>query len=134
MKGFRFRTIHPRIFLGTASDRYAGWIGQIYSAGRYDGRITRRSHAVGGKTYAEEVLPVESVEEYFRHFGALELDYTFYRPLLTADGEPTENHFVLSRYREHLKEGDRLLLKAPQGVLAREDPAARRLRARTPTT
>ncbi len=120
MKGFQFRQVHPRIFLGTASDRYAGWIGQVYTPRRYDGRITKRSHAVGGKSYTEEVLPVESVEEYFQHFGALELDYTFYRPLLTADGEPTENHFVLGRYREHLKEGDRLLLKVPQGVLARK--------------
>lgn len=118
-KGFGFRGIHPRIFLGTASDRYAGWIGQIYTPGRYDGRITRRSHKIGAKSFTEEVLPVESVEEYFRHFGALELDYTFYRPLLTAGGEPTENYFVLSKYREHLRPGDRLLLKVPQGVLAR---------------
>lgn len=119
---FRFRGLHPHLLLGTASDRYAGWIGQIYTPGRYDGRMTRRSKTVAGKTYAEEVLPVESVEEYFEHFPVLELDYTFYRPLLTADGRPTENHHLLERYREHLKEGDRLLLKAPQEVFARMLP------------
>ena len=37
---FNFRNVHPQIFIGTASDRYAGWIGQIYSKGRYDGLIT----------------------------------------------------------------------------------------------
>jgi uncharacterized protein YecE (DUF72 family) len=119
-KGFRFRDLHPGVFLGTASDRYAGWIGQIYTAGRYEGRISRRSHAVGGKNFTEEVLPVDSVEEYFEHFGVLELDYTFYRPLLDGEGRPTENHFVLSGYRDRLKDGDRLLLKVPQAVFARK--------------
>jgi hypothetical protein len=28
---FHFRNLHPQVFIGTASDRYAGWIGQIYS-------------------------------------------------------------------------------------------------------
>ena len=28
---FRFRDLHPNILVGMASDRYAGWIGQIYS-------------------------------------------------------------------------------------------------------
>jgi hypothetical protein len=28
---FHFRNLHPKILLGTASDRYAGWIGQIYT-------------------------------------------------------------------------------------------------------
>ena len=39
---FKFRGLHPDVFIGTASDRYAGWIGQIYSAERYGDRITRR--------------------------------------------------------------------------------------------
>ena len=39
LKSFHFRNLHPQIFIGTASDRYAGWIGQIYSADKYEGRI-----------------------------------------------------------------------------------------------
>ena len=27
---FGFRDIHPNVFIGTASDRYAGWMEQIY--------------------------------------------------------------------------------------------------------
>ena len=68
----------------------------------------------------ENILPVESVEEYFRHFSVLEIDYTFYRPLLDKNGEPTNNHRVLETYRNHMHEGDRLILKAPQMVFARK--------------
>jgi uncharacterized protein YecE (DUF72 family) len=32
-----------------------------------------------GKTFIEEVLPVDSVQEYFEHFPVLEIDFTFYR-------------------------------------------------------
>jgi len=28
---FIFRNLHDNLFTGTASDRYAGWLGQIYS-------------------------------------------------------------------------------------------------------
>ena len=117
---FRFRGIHPRLHLGTTSDRYAGWIGQIYSTERYAGRITRRSRRLGGRTFTEEVLPVESVEEYFEHFDVLEIDYTFYRPLLEEDGRPTTNLHVLREYARHLRPGDRLVLKAPQAFFARK--------------
>ena len=71
---FNFRDLHPNILLGTASDRYAGWIGQIYSEGRYDDRITRRTKKVRGKSFVEEVLPVASVTEYFEHFPTLVID------------------------------------------------------------
>jgi len=57
-KSFLFRDLSSNILIGTASDRYAGWIGQIYSAGRYEKGITRRSHKVGDKTFNEETLPV----------------------------------------------------------------------------
>lgn len=30
IEAFDFRGIHPNARFGTASDRYAGWIGQIY--------------------------------------------------------------------------------------------------------
>jgi uncharacterized protein YecE (DUF72 family) len=118
LKRFRFRGLHPHIFVGTASDRYAGWIGQIYTAEKYQGRITLRSHTVGGKVYREEILPVDSVREYFKHFSILELDYTFYRPLLTPEGEPTSNYYVLRNYTHYLEEDDRIVLKVPQEVCA----------------
>ena len=40
---FKFRNLAPNILLGTASDRYAGWIGQIYTRERYEGRINSRT-------------------------------------------------------------------------------------------
>jgi uncharacterized protein YecE (DUF72 family) len=118
LKSFRFRGLHPHIFIGTASDRYAGWIGQVYSAEKYQGRITHRSHAVGGKVFREDVLPVDSVREYFEHFSVLELDYTFYRTLLTPEGEPTSNYHVLRNYTRYLDKDDRIVLKVPQEVSA----------------
>jgi uncharacterized protein YecE (DUF72 family) len=117
---FEFRGLHPKVFMGTASDRYAGWIGQIYSPGRYDKRITHRTHKVGKQSFVEDVLPVESVEEYFEHFSVLEIDYTFYRPLLDKDGKPTENYQVLKQYQNHLQKNDRLILKVPQMVFAQK--------------
>lgn len=117
---FHFRDIHPDIYLGTTSDRYAGWIGQIYSPERYAGRINRRTHAIGGKPFIEEVLPADSVEEYFEHFRVLEIDYTFYQLLTDKDGTPTRNYQVLSRYRRHIKDGDAVILKVPQIVFAQK--------------
>ena len=105
--------------MGTASDRYAGWIGQIYSPERYEGKIKKRSATIGGKHFQELVLPIESVQEYFEHFSVLELDFTFYRPLLEKDGTPTSNYFVLQNYLKNLVPGNRLILKAPQTVSAR---------------
>jgi len=66
-KSFLSRDLDSKILIGMASDRYAGWIGQIYSEGRYEKGITRRSHKVGDKTFNEETLPVESVAEYFEN-------------------------------------------------------------------
>jgi uncharacterized protein YecE (DUF72 family) len=116
---FQFRDLHPNVFMGTASDRYAGWIGQIYSGERYANRISRRSKKVGTKTFLEEVLPVESVEEYFRHFRVLEFDFTFYRPLLDKDGKATQNLHVLRTYTQYLNKTDRLILKVPQAIFAK---------------
>lgn len=115
---FHFRQIHPLVRIGTASDRYAGWLGQIYSEERYRGRISRRTKVVGERSLVEEVLPVDSVVEYFEHFPVLEIDFTFYRPLLDQSGKPTQNYQVLKKYHEYLKEGDNLLLKAPQAITA----------------
>ncbi|MBW1999350.1 MAG: DUF72 domain-containing protein [Deltaproteobacteria bacterium] len=114
---FYFRDIHPKVFLGTASDRYAGWIGQIYTPGRY--RPNARSKVVGGKSFKEEVLPVECVREYFTHFSVLEIDYTFYSTLLDKNLEPTQSYRVLQTYRRFLTKHDHLVLKVPQVVFAR---------------
>ena len=120
LKHFQFRQVHPNVSLGTASDRYAGWIRQIYSGRLYEGRITHRSRTLGGKSFVEEVLPVDSVEEYFKHFQVLELDFTFYRPLLDETGKPTQSLHALRAYSQHLNKDDRLILKVPQIVFARK--------------
>jgi len=60
------------------------------------------------------------VAEYFEHFPLREIDYTFYRPLLESGGNPTQNFHVLKSYRQQMKDGDLLLLKAPQIVIARK--------------
>ena len=120
LENFQFRDLHPLIHMGTASDRYAGWIGQVYSEDRYKGRITERSKKLGGKSYKERVLPVESVGEYFQHFSVLELDFTFYRPLLDGEMKPTPTYHVIRRYREHLGDDARLVLKVPQAVFAQK--------------
>jgi uncharacterized protein YecE (DUF72 family) len=117
---FRFRDLHPKISIGTASDRYAGWIGQVYTRERYASRISRRSNKVGGQTFVEEVLPVESVEEYFEHFPVLEIDFTFYAPLLDEDRKPTQNYHGLRRYRKYSDESGRLILKVPQLISAQK--------------
>ncbi len=71
-------------------------------------------------TFNEETLPVESVTECFEHFPLLEIDYTFYRPLLESNGNPTQNFHVLKKYRQYLKDGDLVLLKVPQIIIARK--------------
>ena len=117
---FLFRGLHPMVFMGTASDRYAGWIGQIYPKELYADRIARRSKTVGKQVLTEEVLPVESVTDYFRHFAVLELDFTFYNLLMDKDLNPTQTHHVLEAYRKYLGPKDRLILKVPQVLCARK--------------
>ena len=85
-------------------------LGRSIRKAEYEKGITRRSHKVGDKTFNEETLPVESVAEYFEHFPLIEIDYTFYRPLLESDGNPTQNFRVLKSYRQHMKEGNSVLL------------------------
>ena len=117
---FQFRNLAPHVLLGTASDRYAGWIGQIYSGERYKDRITSRTKTIRKKSFIEKTLPVESVEEYFEHFSVLEIDYTFYAPLLDKDGKPTRTFHVLKSYGEHIKQNDRVIAKIPQMISARK--------------
>lgn len=115
---YRFHDLHPHLRLGTASDRYAGWIGQIYPDS-YADRVAVRARKLGGQTFEERTVPIDSVVEYFAHFGVLELDFTFYRPLLETDGEPSNNYFVLQQYAEAAPDEARFLLKAPQIYFAR---------------
>ena len=117
---FKFRDLHPQVFLGTASDRYAGWLGQIYTPEKYEGRITRRVKNLEKNSYVEEVLPIDSVVEYFEHFPVLEIDFTFYRLLLNEQGRPTTNYELLKNYKQYLKPDDRLILKVPQAIMAQK--------------
>ena len=118
INNFIFRNLHPKIRVGTASDRYAGWIGQIYTPGRYE--VTVRNHKIGNNSFKEEILPVESVVEYFDHFSILEVDFTFYRPLLNRRLEPTSSYTVLQTYNKYLRDRDRLILKVPQVIFAQK--------------
>ncbi len=115
---FDFRLVHPSIRFGTASDRYAGWIGQIYSD-KWTSEVKRRSRNLGGKKFEERTVPIASVGEYFDHFGVLEIDYTFYRPLRGSAGAPSNNYFVLQQYADASPDDARFILKAPQQVTAR---------------
>ncbi len=117
--GFRFHEVHPHARFGTASDRYAGWLGQIYPEDAYAEQVSTRKKRLGAETYEERTLPIASVRDYFEHFGVLELDFTFYRPLRKADGEPESNLFVLQQYAEHAPEEATFLLKVPQQFFAR---------------
>ncbi len=116
---YRFHDVHPHLRIGTASDRYAGWIGQIYPEERYGRRTTARRRKLGGRTYEERTVPVDSVTDFFEHFDVLEIDYTFYRPLRDRDAKPTNNFFVLQRYASHAPMDATFLLKAPQQYTAR---------------
>ncbi len=118
MGRFCFLNIHPRLYIGTASDRYAGWLGQIYSPDTpYS--ITQRVQVVGGKRFENRILPIDSVQEYFTHFRALELDFTFYAPLLDPRGAPTRTYRTLAAYAAHLPDTAHVLLKVPQQITAR---------------
>ncbi|MGO9312500.1 MAG: DUF72 domain-containing protein [Syntrophobacteraceae bacterium] len=116
---FVFRCLPPLISIGTASDRYRGWIGQIYSEELYRDRIISRTNRVGKRSFREQVLPVDSVREYFQHFRVLEIDYTFYAPLIEK-GVPTPCANTLKQYSMHMGSEDRVFLKAPQMFFAQK--------------
>jgi len=115
---YAFRNLHPHVRFGTASDRYAGWIGQIYPKDPYADRISTRKRTLKGEQFEERQVPIESVHAYFQHFEVLELDFTFYRPLLEED-DPSSNYFVLSKYLDHAPDDASFLIKAPQKFFAR---------------
>lgn len=117
------RDVHPHARFGTASDRYAGWIGQIYPDA-YAQLVQSRSRRLGGQKFEERTVPIESVREYFEHFDVLEIDFTFYRPLV-ENGKATSNYFVLQQYADHAPDHARFFLKAPQPYFARRYRRAR---------
>lgn len=119
---YAFRSLDDGVRYGTASDRYAGWVGQIYSEAMGE-RATSRKKRVGSETFEEKVLPVASVAEYFDHFDVLEIDYTFYVPLADREGAPTRTWHTLQAHTEPAPDHARFLLKAPAAFVA---PGVRR--------
>ena len=115
---FAFRGLHPAVRFGTTSDRYAGWIGQIYPAD-FEDRVAKRTRTLGGKKYEERTVPVESTVDYFQHYDVLEVDFTYYRPLVDEDGKPTNNSAVLQRYAEFAPDDARFILKVPNQFFSR---------------
>ncbi|MCH7638923.1 MAG: DUF72 domain-containing protein [Bacteroidetes bacterium] len=116
---YAFRDISEYVRFGTASDRYATWRGQIYTS-QWDDAVKMRTKKFGKNTFREETVPVASTEEYFEHFGIVELDFTFYNPLIKEDGEPSGSFFTVLQYAKHAPANARFLLKAPQLYSARK--------------
>lgn len=116
---YLFRPLHPRVSIGTASDRYRGWSGQIYSEDLYGKEITSRTNRVGPRSFREQVMPIDSVREYFQHFRVLKIDYTFYAPLI-ENGVATPCAETLRQYSLRMLPEDRVFLKAPQMFFAQK--------------
>ena len=67
---FLFRDIHPYVRIGTASDRYAGWIGQIYSEGRYRGGnidIIFRNFETQNEFLILNMMSIQANNLHFKH-------------------------------------------------------------------
>ena len=115
---YNFRTVHPQLRFGTASDRYAGWIGQVYPAAM-ESEVTTRRRKLGSASFEERLVPVSSAADYFRHFAVLELDFTYYRPLLDVDGTRTSSLNSIERYLEWVPDDATFLLKVPRMFFSR---------------
>lgn len=116
---FDVRGLHPLVRLGSASDRYAAWIDQVYPRDVWAGEVVSKPKRIGNKTLDDRLLPVASAEDYFLHFPDLELDFTYYRPLVEPSGKPSPGLFQLQQYSDVAPPTARFLLKAPQAFLAR---------------
>ena len=114
---YQFRDVAEGVHFATASDRYAGWLGQIYSEDK-GYKITRTQKTIKGSSIPEEKLPVRSVVEYFEHYSAIELDFTFYAFLLDGDTKPTRNHAPLVEYARWLPSDAKVILKVPEAITA----------------
>jgi uncharacterized protein YecE (DUF72 family) len=115
---YHFRHLFPNVRFGTASDRYAGWIGQIYPED-YAKRVASRSKTLGGRRFTERTVPIDSAKDYFEHFEVLEVDFSFYSPLLEPDGNPSRTYLTLESYADAAPAHARFVLKAPQAYSAR---------------
>jgi len=118
VREFVFRHLHPRLHLGTASDRYAAWIGQVYGE-PWRSVVQTRTKKLGTGSFEERLLPIASVEEYFTRFPVLEIDFTYYRPLCKPDGSSDAPWFVLQEYARHAPPNAKFILKVPQAFFAR---------------
>lgn len=114
---YNFRNLRPGVEFATASDRYIGWVGQIYS-GDADYKITRSEKTIKGEKIVEEKLPVRTVAEFFEHYGALEIDFTFYAFLRDEKGEPSRNYLPLAEYAKHIPSDGKVILKVPEAITA----------------
>lgn len=114
---YSFRDLAPGVHFATASDRYAGWLGQIYSRDA-DYKITRSDKTIKGEKFVEEKLPVRSVTEFFDHYSALEIDFTFYAFLLDSKGEPGRNYQPLVEYSKYIPNDAHVVMKVPEAITA----------------
>lgn len=115
---YALKDVHPQLRFGTASDRYAGWIGQIYPDAM-EAQVTTRKKKLAGRTFEERLVPVESTSEYFKHFAVLEIDFTYYRPLIDVDGSELSTLHLIRRYIEHAPNDALFLLKVPRMFFSR---------------
>lgn len=114
---YQFRGIHPAVHFATASDRYASWVGQIYAPDQ-GYKITKTKKTIKGESYEELKLPVRSVTEYFEHYSALEIDFTFYAFLVDHQGQPGRNWAPLVEYAKYIPNDGRVILKVPEAICA----------------
>lgn len=114
---YSFRDLAPGVHFATASDRYAAWTGQIYSAAA-DYKITKTDKTIKGQKFVEEKLPVRSVTEFFEHYGALEIDFTFYAFLMDEKHQPSRNYQPLVEYAKYIPNDALVLLKVPEAITA----------------
>ena len=115
---YDFTGVDAHLRFGTASDRYAGWIGQVYPP-EMEKSVTSRRKKLGGKSFQERLVPVSSTADYFNHYAVLEIDFTYYRPLVDVDGTETSSLASIRKYIEHAPETARFLLKAPRTFFSR---------------
>ncbi|NNF57556.1 MAG: DUF72 domain-containing protein, partial [Rhodothermaceae bacterium] len=52
------RRIHPQLRFGTASDRFAAWMDQVYPRDIWADQVMTRSKKVGGQSFEERLLPI----------------------------------------------------------------------------
>jgi uncharacterized protein YecE (DUF72 family) len=115
---FDFHGLSENLRFGTASDRYAGWLGQVYSP-RLENEVTSRRKKLGKNSFEERLVPVSSTADFFNHFDVLEVDFTYYRPLVDVDGTETSSLASIRKYLEYAPDTALFLLKVPRTFFSR---------------